>query len=163
MAGACSSSLPPKLYLLFQFLQWWASQLFRVKPAKNKTTPPKTENKEGGVKKGPHNSTMNRVHNPTRKHTLLKNCRKKLVGQELEVQSLSWGVGSTEQASDMFKLSWQGEDMQVGGKQALSGCKWGRAKSLAEFQPSSPREGGISPGSLQGRKIGALSGYLAGQ
>lgn len=28
------------------------------------------------------------------------------------------GVGNREQASDKFKLSWQGEDMQVGGKQA---------------------------------------------
>lgn len=50
-----------------------------------------------------------------------------MVGQELEVQSFSWGVGSREQASDKSKLSWQGEDTQVGGKQAWSclSCKLG--------------------------------------
>lgn len=54
-----------------------------------------------------------RAHNLCRKHALLKNFTKKWAGQ---ASPLLWGVGSKEQASD--KLTWQEEDMQVGGKQA---------------------------------------------
>lgn len=54
-----------------------------------------------------------RAHNLSRKHALLKNFTKKRAGQ---ASPLLWGVGSKEQASD--KLTWQEEDMQVGGKQA---------------------------------------------
>lgn len=53
-----------------------------------------------------------RAHNLSRKHALLKNSTKKWAGQ---ASLLLWGVGSKE-ASD--KLTWQEEDLQVGGKQA---------------------------------------------
>lgn len=54
-----------------------------------------------------------RAHNLSRKHVLLKNSTKKWAGQ---ASLLLWGAGSKEQASD--KLTWQKEDMQVGGRQA---------------------------------------------
>lgn len=72
MVGAGCPSLPSKLYLLLQFLQWWASQFFRVKPAKKKTEKTK-QNKKEWSKEGPHNSTTHGVHNLARKHALLKN------------------------------------------------------------------------------------------
>lgn len=114
---------PPKLYLLFQFLQWWAPQVFRVKSAK-------TENKEGGVRKG---STVHRAHNPARKHALLKNCRKKLVGQELGAESkpqtsLSCtGKGKT--------CRWVGSRPRAAGAWAgFQPRPWGRGSHLDPFK-----------------------------
>lgn len=56
-----------------------------------------------------------------REHNLARKTPRGWLDRHL--QSLLWGVGSEEQASD--KLTWQEEDMQVGGKQAWNclSCK----------------------------------------
>lgn len=114
MVGAGCRSLPPKLYLLFQFLQWWASQFFRVKPAK------KTEKKKmSGIRKGPTTpQPTGCTIRPGNMQYLKLQEEAGWTGVGSPIIMGGGGVGNREQASDKFKLSWQGEDMQVGGKQA---------------------------------------------